>query len=563
MLKYIKRFYKKSSAFLCGVLLSGTAFIFIQAKEPNSYFEISKNLEIFANVFKELNELYVDPIQPGAMVKTGVDAMLENLDPYTTLITEAEIEDYEFQTTGKYGGIGANMRKKGDDIFVGDVYENSPAQKAGLHPGDLVISVNQNLVKGKTIDELSVLLKGSAGTQAVIKVKDAYTGKEEDKMVTRGEIEVSSVPYFALTGKDNNQAYVKLIQFTPGCSRLVRAALDSLKTANPNLKGVVLDLRNNPGGLLDEAVAICNLFVDRNILIVSTKGKHKEMDKEYKTLGAAWDEKIPLTVLVNHSSASASEIVAGTMQDLDRGVIIGEKSYGKGLVQVTRSLGYNARLKLTIAKYYTPSGRCIQAIDYAHRNADGSAGKVPDSLIKTYYTKAGRPVLSGGGVLPDVKMIDDKPSKIAITLYAKNYIFDYATQYAKQHSSINAMASFTLADADFNDFIKYLDGKDYAYKTETEMLLDSLKQTAIKEKYFDAAKADIASLQSKVSHDKQQDLLKNKTEIIHLLENEIISRYYFQKGRIAQTLRYDEDLKKANSLLADNAQYMALLKGKK
>lgn len=563
MLKYIKRLSKRSGAFLCGVALAGAAFIFIQAKEPDSYFEISKNLDIFANLFKELNEYYVDPIQPGALVKTGVDAMLENLDPYTNLITESQIEDYEFQTTGKYGGIGANMRRKGEDIFVGDVYENSPAQKAGLHPGDIIISVDQNPMKGKTIDELSVFLKGSPGTQVVIKVKDAYTGRDEDKMITRGEIEVSSVPYFALTGKDNNQGYVKLTQFTQGCSRLVRSALDSLKASNPNLKGVVLDLRNNPGGLLDEAVAICNLFVDRNVLIVSTKGKHKETDKEYKTAGPAWDEKIPLTVLVNHSSASASEIVAGTMQDLDRGVIIGEKSYGKGLVQITRSLGYNARLKLTIAKYYTPSGRCIQAIDYAHRNADGSAGKVPDSLIKTYYTKAGRPVLSGGGVLPDVKMDDEKPSKIAIALYAKNYLFEYATLYAKQHPSIGTITSFALSDADFNGFVKFLEGKDYSYKTETEILLDSLKQVAIREKYFDAAKADFASLQAKVSHDKQQDLLKNKDEIMRLLENETISRYYYQKGRIAQALRYDDDLKKANALLADNVQYMALLKGKK
>lgn len=562
MLKHIKHLFSKTSAFFCGVVLSGTAFIFIQAKEPNSYFEISKNLEIFTNIFKELNELYVDPIQPGAMVKTGVDAMLDQLDPYTTLITEAEIEDYEFQTTGKYGGIGANMRRKGEEIFVGDVYENSPAQKAGLRTGDQVIAVNQNLVYGKTIDELSVFLKGSPGTQVVIKIKDAFTGKEEDKIILRGEIEVSSVPYYALTGKDNNQAYVKLTQFTPGCSRLVRAALDSLKASNPNLSGVILDLRNNPGGLLDEAVAICNLFVDRNVLIVTTKGKHKEMDKEYKTTGAAWNEKIPLTVLVNHLSASASEIVAGTMQDLDRGVIIGEKSYGKGLVQITKSLGYNASLKLTIAKYYTPSGRCIQAIDYSHRNADGSAEKTADSLIKTFYTKAGRPVKSGGGVLPDVKMEDTYPSKIAIALYTKNYLFDYATIYAKEHSTVSPVATFAINDADFNRFVQFLQNKDYSYKTETETLLDSLKQAAIREKYYDAAKADIASLLNKVSHDKQQDLLKNKAEIMRILENEIISRYYFQKGRIVQALRYDDDLKKANALLADNTQYLALLKKK-
>ena len=551
---------KKSIFF--GITIAISALLFIQAKPVDSYFEISKNLEIFANIFKELNSYYVDTIEPGKLVKTGIDAMLEELDPYTNYITESDIEEYEFQTTGKYGGIGATMRKKGEDIFIGDVYENSPSQKAGLHPGDQVISIDNQNVTGKTIEDISLLLKGAPGTQLNMKVKDAYTGEESNKMLARGEIEISSVPYAALLGNNKDIAYIKLLQFTPGCSRLVRTNLDSLKGVNTNLKGVVLDLRNNPGGLLDEAVSICNLFIDKGQLVVSTKEKMKEFDKEYRTMGASWDTKIPVTVLINGSSASASEIVAGTMQDLDRGVIIGSQSYGKGLVQVTKELGYNAKLKLTISKYYTPSGRCIQAIDYSNRNLDGSVGKVPDSLKKAYVTKGGRKVLSGGGIEPDVALEDDKISKLAVMLYSKNYFFDYATQYAKQHNTIAPASNFSLSESDFTSFTQYLQNKDYTYKTETEIALDSLKNIAAREKYFSAIQSEYTALQSKLAHDKQKDLLKNKTEIKQILESEIVSRYYYLRGRIAHGLQYDKDFEKASSLLQQPTQYSALLQKK-
>jgi carboxyl-terminal processing protease len=556
--------FKKYKAFAAGLATASVLFLFIQAKTTDSYFEISKNLDIFTTIFKELNTYYVDPIEPGKLVKTGVDAMLEDLDPYTNYITESDIEEYEFQTTGKYGGIGANMRKKDDVIIVGDVYESSPAQKAGLHPGDQVLTIDDHPVKGKTIDDIGLLLKGSPGTQVNIKVKDVYTSQESVKMVTRGEIEVSSLPYTGLIGPNKDIVYTRLTQFTPGCSRLLRTALDSMKKSQPNLKAVVLDLRNNPGGLLDEAVAICNIFVDRGQLIVSTKGKMPEWDKEFNTTGAPWDTKIPLTVLVNRSSASASEIVAGTMQDLDRGVIIGERSYGKGLVQVTRPLGYNARLKLTTAKYYTPSGRCIQALDYTNRNPDGSVGKIPDSLKKTYSTKNGRKVQSGGGVEPDIKVADEPYSRLAITLYSKNYLFDYATEYAKKHSSIAPAVSFSLSKEEFNDFAKWLENKDYSYKSETEIALDSLKEIAAREKYFDAIKADYGTMQTKLSHDKKQDLYKHEEEISHFLENEIISRYYFLRGRIENSLKSDDDVKSALTILDQPAKYQALLQpGKK
>ncbi len=546
--------------FAAGVVLSAVAFFFIHAKSNDPYFEISKNLDIYTNLFKELNTYYVDPIEPGKLVKTGVDAMLEELDPYTNYITEADIEEYMFMTTGKYGGIGASMKRKGEDIYIGDVYENSPAQKAGLHPGDLVETIDNQVVKGKSVDDLSGLLKGSPGTQLSMKVKDAFTGTSSTKLITRGEIEISSVPYYSLVGEKNDIAFVRLTQFTQGCARQVKQACDSLYRAQPALKGVVLDLRNNPGGLLTEAVDLCNLFIDKGQLVVSTKGKIPDMDEDYKTNGTVWNKELPLAVLVNHSSASASEIVAGTMQDLDRGVVIGERSYGKGLVQKTRSLGFNSLLKLTIAKYYTPSGRCIQALDYSHRNADGSVGYIPDSLKKSYRTKSGRIVKSGGGVEPDVYVKNEPMSMVAVTLYTRNHLFDYATEYAGKHSSIPPADKFSLTDAEFNQFSKWVENKDYSYQTETERALDSLKKLAVREKYYDDAKSEFDQLKSKLSHDKKQDLLKHKSQVKEMLENEIASRYYYSRGRVAQGLQYDKELDKALALINNPADYKGILK---
>lgn len=550
----------RSGKVLLGITLTTTILLSIQARTTDSYFEISKNLDIFTNVFKELNNYYVDPIEPGKLVQTGIDAMLADLDPYTNYITESDIEDFEFQTTGKYGGIGTTMRSKNGSIFVGAVYENTPAQKAGLHPGDEILEIDGNKTADKSIDDISVLLKGSPGTKLTLKVKDAYTGVVSDKLIVRGEIELSSVPYAALLGDKKDIAYVKLTQFTPGCGKLVRSALDSLKGVNSNLSSVLLDLRDNPGGLLDEAVNVCNIFVDKGQLIVSTKGKLADQVQDFNTNAKPWDTKIPVAVLINHGSASASEIVSGTIQDLDRGIIIGKRSYGKGLVQVTRPVGYNARIKLTIAKYYTPSGRCIQALDYTHRNADGSVGKVPDSLKKEYKTLKGRIVRSGGGVAPDVDINDEATSKLAATIYYKGYFFDYATKYAKDHKTIPAAYGFRLSDQEYNDFSKWLSGKEYDYKTETEVMLDSLKETAIRENYFDQIKPTYEQLSKKLSHDKQQDLAKYKKQVSFFLESEIVSRYYYLSGRIAHALAIDQDVAKAIDLLQKPGDYNALLK---
>lgn len=561
----MKPFKKMPAArnFLAGSLLTATALFFIQARNAEPYFEISKNLDIYTNIFKELNTFYVDPIEPGKLVKTGVDAMLQELDPYTNFITEADVEEYEFMTTGRYGGIGANMQRKGDDIYVADVYENSPAQMAGLHPGDLIESIDGQSLKGKNVDDLGVLLKGSPGTQLRMRVKDAYTQETSERLVTRGEIEISSVPYAGFVGPQQNIAYVRLTQFTQHCGTLVREAFDSLKKAKPDLKGLVLDLRNNPGGLLDEAVVACNVFVDKGQSVVITRYKIPDMDKEYKTALPAWNKDLPLAVIVNKSSASASEIVAGTIQDLDRGVIVGERSYGKGLVQVTRPLGFKSHLKLTVARYYTPSGRCIQALDYTHRAADGTVNAFADSLKKTFKTKAGRTVQSAGGVTPDVTVKDEPTSLIAATLYSKNYIFDYATQYAAKHKTIVDPTKFSLTDAEFNEFTKWLENKDYSYKSTTESQLDTLKKIALEEKYFENAKAEFEALKNKLSHDKKQDLLKHKDQVKHVLESEIASRYYFTRGRMAQTMQYDKELAKAVSIISSPTEYNSLLKAGK
>jgi len=556
--------YKNSiKSFFLGAAVVGGISLFIQAKNADSYFELSKNMEVFANIFKELNTYYVDPIEPGKLTKVGIDAMLSDLDPYTNYITESDIEEYEFMTTGKYGGIGAALRKKDKETYVGDIYENSPAQMAGLHTGDKIISIDGKAVYDKSIDDISLLLKGSAGTKIIMKVKDAFTDVESDKVVTRGEIEVSSVPFAGFVGPNNDIAFVKLTQFTQACGKMVRNSLDSLKKANPNMKAVVLDLRGNPGGLLDEAVDVCNIFIDRGQLVVSTKGKDKEWDKNFDTEDAPWDTKIPLTVLVNGSSASASEIVAGTVQDLDRGIVLGSKSYGKGLVQTTRPVGFNARLKLTTAKYYTPSGRCIQAIDYSHRDQNGFADKFADSLIGTYKTKNGRIVKSGGGVSPDITTEDDKFSPLAAALYSKNYFFDYATQFVKQHKTIPSASNFSLSPTEFTDFTNWLSNKDYSYKTKTEILLDSLNSAAKEDKLLEASKAEIAALRAKLMHDKKQDLIKNKDEVKRLLENEIAARYYYQKGRILQGLKEDKTITKAIELLTKPEQLQALLQPKK
>lgn len=553
------KFLSNSKKYILSALVGAAIILSIQGLDQDPYFEISKNLEIFTKLFKELNTYYVDPIQPGKSMKKGIDAMLSDLDPYTNYITEEDIEEYRFQTTGKYGGIGSSVYEKDGYIAIAEPVENSPVIKAGLKSGDILLEIDGHSTRGKSIDDISKFLKGSPGSTLKVKVRDAVTKAESNKTITREEINITSIPYSGMVGPSNEFAYVRLAQFTDRCGNMVRNTLDSLKRANPSTKGVILDLRYNPGGLLDEAVNLANIFINGDQIVVTTKGKNEEWDKTYKTKGTPWDEKIPLTVLVNRNSASASEIIAGTMQDLDRGVVIGQRSFGKGLVQTTREIAFNAKLKVTTAKYYTPSGRCIQALDYSHRNEDGSVGEISDSLKSKFKTKNGRIVMDGGGVDPDIKTPAKEALKIISTLNNKYFVFDYATIYVSKHPTIAAAKDFELTESDFNDFVKWLEGKDFSYKTKSEEALLKFKEVAEKENYFSAIKSDFELVQKSLSHDKTQDLIKNKKEIMRLLQDEIVTRYYFQKGRYQNQLRDDEEVKEAISVLGNPTKYNSIL----
>jgi len=549
--KKIKRFLAITGI----IVLSFTTFSF-----TDNYFEIAKNLDIFASVFREINTYYVDETKPGDLMKKGIDAMLESLDPYTNYIPESEIEDYRYMTTGKYGGIGSLIRKKGEYIAIAEPYEGSPAQKADLRAGDIILEVDGKSAKNKNTEDLSKILKGSPNTPIKLLIQRDGEAKPIEKIVNREEIKVKNVPYFGMV--NNEIGYIVLTQFTEDASKNIKDGLKELKEKNPNMKGIILDLRGNPGGLLHEAVNLSNLFVDKGTLIVDTKGKLSESKKEYKALDACFDPTIPVAVLVNRGSASASEIVSGSLQDLDRVVVVGQRSFGKGLVQNTRPLSYNTQVKITTAKYYTPSGRCIQALDYTHRNEDGSVGHVPDSLMKEFKTKGGRSVYDGGGIRPDVQLKPRNLSKITISLEGKEMFFDFATKYRREHATIATADKFRLTDAEYQEFVKWLDGKDYDYTTESEKEMDELKKIATKEKYIDKIQKDFDALKLSLSHNKASDLELFKSEIKQFLEQEIVSRYYFQKGKIQHAISLDEEVKKAVEILGDKDKYSAILTGK-
>jgi carboxyl-terminal processing protease len=518
----------------------------------DDYFEVSRNLDIFATLFRELNIYYVDETQPGELMKKGIDAMLETLDPYTNYIPESEIEDYRFMTTGQYGGIGALIGQRNDEVIVTDPYEGFPAQKADVRAGDVILEIDGKSIRGKKYDEVSKILKGQPKTPVKLKIRREGEKDPLEKMVMRDEIKINNVPYHGML--DNGIGYIKLTGFTDNAASEVKEALLDLKSKG-TIKGVVLDLRGNPGGLLNEAVNIVNIFVNKGVDVVITKGKVKEWDKTYKALNSPIDADVPIAVLVNSGSASASEIVSGSIQDLDRGLIIGQRTFGKGLVQTTRPLSYNAQLKVTTAKYYIPSGRCIQALDYSHRNEDGSVGKVPDSLVSEFKTKSGRIVYDGGGVMPDYKTEQQMLSSISQSLISKYLIFDYATLYRQNHPNIPSARTFRLNDQDYDEFIKWLADKEYDYTTKSEKTMEELKTTAEKEKYFDAIASDFDALKKKMMHDKKSDLIKNKEEIKELLQDEIVSRYYYQNGRIESSFDYDPDIKKGVEALTDKNVY--------
>ena len=550
----MRAFIKKFKLLIIALLLGGYAIVTYSFVD--SYFEVSKNLDIFATLFRELNIYYVDETNPGDLMKKGIDDMLESLDPYTNYIPESEIEDYRYMTTGQYGGIGALIRQDGDYVVISEPYEGFPAQKADLRAGDKILRINETDAKGKKTEDISKFLKGQPSSVIKLVIEREGEKKPLEKTINREEIKIKSVPYSGML--DASTGYIKLTGFTEKAAEEVKDALVELKK-NPELKSLVFDLRGNPGGLLKEAVEIVNLFEEKGTDIVSTRGKVKDWDKVHKATVTPIDTETPIAIIIDRGSASASEIVSGALQDLDRGVVIGQRSYGKGLVQQTRPLSYNAQLKVTVAKYYTPSGRCIQALDYTHRNEDGSVSKVPDSLISAFKTKNGRIVYDGGGIVPDVSTEVQKYSSILTSLVTKNLIFYYATKYRASHASIIPAKEFKLSPAEYDDFVTFLTGKDYDYTTKTEKTLEKLKADAKEDKALEAIDKDIEALKIKVMHNKKEDLIKYKSEIGQFLEEEIASRYYFQNGRLEASLKDDMELKVALSILNDKEKYNKIL----
>ena len=547
--------FKSKTRKWIAILSLAPILLFTLAYTPD-YFEISKNLDIFNSVYRELNVAYVDGTKPGQLMKTGIDAMLNSLDPYTVYYTENDIEDFRFMTTGEYGGIGATVNDINGKIIIADPYEGFAAYKAGIRGGDQIVGVNGINVEGKRSDQISNLLKGQAGTPIKLKIIKAGQSTPVELSLNREEIKSKAVPYSGVLS-NGETGYIKLVAFTENCGNEVKSALVDLKTKN--CKNLVLDLRGNLGGLLHEAVNIVNLFVERGQEIVFTKGKISEWDKSYLTVNPPIDTQIPLVVLVDENSASASEIVSGALQDLDRAVVIRKRTYGKGLVQQTKDLVYNAKIKITVAKYYIPSGRCVQALDYSNKDEEGRVEKVPDSLITAFKTKNGRIVYDGAGVMPDVKTPDEHFETILISLISKFHIFNYATEYYIKHPQISPVGQFQLSDAEYADFLNYLKDKDYSYKTKSELEMEDLKKNAEQEKYFSDIKPEYDALVAKMAINKKDDISKHRASVKKYLEEEIVSRYYFQKGRIEFSLSHDQDLDEAKRLLSDENKIKILL----
>ena len=546
---------RKVKIFAAITLLLGSSVMFYAFSDKD--FQISKNLDIFVSLIRELNLYYVDDINPEKLIETGINSMLASLDPYTTFISEKEMADFRFMTTGKYGGIGALIRKADDYSMISEPYKGFPAFKAGLQAGDTIISIDSVSIKGKSISDVSELLKGTPNTQLNLVIKRIGVKEPISKTLTREEVTINNVPYYGML--NDNIGYIRLTNFTKDAANDVKQALLDLKSKNA--KSIILDLRGNPGGLLVEAVGVSNLFVPKGTEIVSTKGRVKQWDQTYITTDPAVDPNIPLVLLVNHGSASASEIVSGSLQDLDRAVIVGQRTFGKGLVQTTRPLSYNTQLKVTTAKYYIPSGRCIQALDYSHRNPDGSVGHIPDSLISAFKTRDGRTVYNGGGIKPDITINGETPGAITINLYAKNLLFDFATLYKAKHDSIGPLDKFHLTDADYQDFENFLKSKSFDYTTKSDDTLEELINIAKQEKYYDQAKPEFDALKLKLAHNLNKDLTTFKSEIEELLSEEIVSRYYYQKGRIQESLQDDSQLEKAMDVLKSKQLYTSILNG--
>lgn len=536
-------------------------FSFYSRPAEDDYFEITKNLDIFGKMYREVHSYYVDDIEPTDFMRTGIDAMLKSLDPYTNYISASEIEDYRFMSTGQYGGIGAVIGKVNGKVVITEPYEGYPAVKAGLIAGDEIVQIDAEKITKENVKTVDVrnLLRGQPKTTVTLKIK--RDGKPEPFVVDveRADIKIPNVPFKGMI--DDKVGYISLTGFTSGAAKEVKAAIESLKKESPNLSGIVLDLRGNPGGLLFEAIDISNLFVPQGEKIVETRGKSEGTLKTYSARNNAVDTEIPLAVLINRRSASASEIVSGVMQDLDRGVVVGQRSFGKGLVQTTRPLSFNSQIKVTTAKYYTPSGRCIQAIDYSHRNEDGSVGKIADSLQKSFSTAAGRTVKDGGGIQPDIEVKIPDYHTVTQELLRKSVIFDFATHYRVTHEAIAPPREFEITDEIYNEFVAYCKEKDFKFETKTEKEFARLKELMEEEKYADALGNELNAIEQKISAEKATDLMEFRNEIATFLKSEIVKRYYFRSGEVESSFDMDPDVLEARKVLADQARYNKILSG--
>lgn len=527
-----------------GILFLLVGFVAFQIKN-DKLFSIAKNIDIFATLIRELDSYYVDEIDPDKLVQVGIEAMLEELDPYTEYIPEEDSEDFRTLTTGEYAGVGALIGNRGGGNMILMPYTGFPAQNAGLKIADYIIKVDSADVSKSATSAVSDLLKGPANTPVkVTVVRDKDTLSFE---LIRKKISLKNVPFY---GKlDDKTGYIKLADFTTNAAAEVRNAIVDLKSQG--VGGLILDLRDNPGGLVNEAVEIVNLFIPKGKEVVKTIGKIQNVNYTYKTTKSPLDKDIPLVILINERSASASEIVAGALQDYDRAVLVGQKSFGKGLVQTTIPLTYNAQAKITTAKYYIPSGRCIQAIDYAKSRENGALTTVPDSLRKSFTTSNGRVVLDGAGIEPDEKAEEKSYAPISYTLVTGNHIFDFATQYFYAHPSIESPRNFQISEQDYESFKEFLKGKEYDYTTYTEKSLQDFEKYVEKEVYFDEIKDQLALIKSKVNHSKENDLNTHQDEVKRLISEEIVSRYFFQEGMIESGLVGDDGVKVAIAYLAN------------
>ena len=544
---------KKSifSTYTLSILFIGFQFAFGQSNR----FEVIKNLELIDAIYEHLDKYYVEDPKPGSMSVAGINAMLEDLDPYTVFYPESDIEDYRLMTTGQYGGVGAMIRKIGDFVYFAEPYEDSPAAKSGVKAGDKIISIEGRSMEKKNTEDVSTGLKGPKGTTVAVKVIHA-NGKEETITITRDEIKLPDIPYAGML--DAEIGYIKLTSFTPTASAEVRKNFSELK--EKGMKKLVFDLRGNGGGLLIESVHIVNMFVPKGQKVVETKGRIVEENREYKTMNEPLDLNIPIVVLIDGTSASASEIVAGSLQDLDRAVIVGETSFGKGLVQRTFDLKYGTKMKLTISKYYTPSGRCVQRLEYFDKNEGTKPEDIPDSLIHIFKTKNGREVIDGRGIVPDVSIETPEMSRLTAMIYGNNLIFNYATDYVKTHPTIADANSFKLSDDEYASFKDYAIKDTFTYSTASEEILKKMKKTIETEHLDEDSKKEYDALMAKITPSKERDLVKFQDEIKMILENEIVSRYYYQKGRVQNSFNHDDILQKGIEVLKNTQEYNTILK---